>query len=48
MSEKYKFVDPEGTYFVTTTTVGWVDVFTRPELKHIVINSEVLPAEERS
>ena len=39
MSEKYKFVDPEGTYFVTTTTVGWVDVFTRPELKHIVINS---------
>ena len=39
MSEKYKFVDPEGTYFVTTTAVGWVDVFTRPELKHIVINS---------
>lgn len=39
MSEKYKFADPEGTYFVTTTAVGWVDVFTRPELKRIVINS---------
>ena len=39
MSEKYKFTDPEGTYFVMTTTVGWVDLFTRSELKHIVINS---------
>src|SRR6185295_14002218 len=39
MSEKYKFRDPNGTYFVTTTTVGWVDVFTRPELKKVVIDS---------
>jgi len=39
MSEKYKFVDPEGLYFTTTTTVGWIDVFTRPELKRIVIQS---------
>ena len=39
MSEKYKFGDPEGMYFVTSTVVGWVDVFTRPELKHIVIDS---------
>ncbi len=39
MSEKYKFNDPEGMYFVTMATVGWVDVFTRPELKQIVINS---------
>jgi len=39
MSEKYKFDDPEGIYFVTLTAVGWVDVFTRPELKFIVINS---------
>ena len=38
-SEKYKFGDPEGMYFVTSTVVGWVDVFTRPELKHIVIDS---------
>lgn len=26
MLEKYKFTDPEGMYFTTTTTVGWVDV----------------------
>ena len=39
MSEKYKFVDPGGTYFVTSTVVGWVDLFTRPELKHIIIES---------
>ena len=39
MSEKYKFRDPEGMYFTTMTTVGWVDIFTRPELKQVVINS---------
>ncbi len=39
MSEKYKFNDPNGTYFVTSTVVGWVDLFTRPELKHIIIES---------
>ena len=39
MSEKYRFGDPEGMYFVISTVVGWVDVFTRPELKHIVIES---------
>lgn len=39
MSEKYRFDDPHGTYFTTQTIVGWVDVFTRPELKMIVIDS---------
>ncbi|MBL7851198.1 MAG: transposase [Cyclobacteriaceae bacterium] len=39
MSEKYKFNDPQGTYFVTSTVVGWVDLFTRRELKHIIIES---------
>ncbi|GAB1445062.1 transposase [Flammeovirgaceae bacterium] len=39
MSEKYKFVDPEGIYFVTQTIVGWVDLFTRSELKHVIIDS---------
>ncbi len=39
MSEKYKFTDPNGIYFITTTTVGWVDVFTRPELKQVLIGS---------
>ncbi len=39
MSEKYKFNDPEGTYFITTSIVGWIDIFTRPELKHVIIDS---------
>jgi putative transposase len=39
MSDKYKFHDPAGTYFVTSTIVGWVDLFTRPELKHIITDS---------
>lgn len=26
-------------YFVTTTVVDWVDIFTRPRYKHIVIDS---------
>jgi RHS repeat-associated protein len=39
MSEKYKFHDPHGMYFVTMATVGWVDLFTRFELKHVIIDS---------
>ena len=39
MSEKYKFDDPNVMYFTTTTVVGWVDLFTRPQLKHIVLDS---------
>ena len=32
MSEKYKFHEPEGLYFVTSTVVHWIDLFAR---KHI-------------
>ncbi len=39
MSEKYKFRNPEGCYFVTCTIVHWIDLFTRKELKHVVIDS---------
>jgi putative transposase len=39
MSERYKFFDPAGMYFVTSTIIGWVDLFTRRESKHIVIDS---------
>jgi putative transposase len=39
MSEKYKFWDPEGVYFVTLSIVGWVDLFTRWELKHVILDS---------
>ena len=39
MSEKYKIDDPEGKYFVTLTVVHWIDIFTRKELKHVVLDS---------
>ena len=39
MSEKYKFRDHEGLYFVTCTVIHWIDLFTRKELKHLIIES---------
>ena len=39
MSRKYKFHDPDGTYFVTFAVVGWVDVFTRDDYRNILIGS---------
>ena len=39
MSDKYKFHDPTGMYFVTSTIVGWIDLFTRWELKQVILDS---------
>ena len=39
MSIKYKFSNPEGVYFVTFATVGWIDIFTRREYKEILLDS---------
>jgi REP element-mobilizing transposase RayT len=39
MSTKYKAVIPDSGYFVTITIVGWIDIFTRPEQKHAIIES---------
>ena len=39
MSDRYKITDIEAAYFVTLTTVGWVDVFTRLNQKLALINS---------
>ncbi|MGB3587966.1 MAG: transposase [Tunicatimonas sp.] len=39
MSEKYKFHDPEGIYFITMTVVYWIDLFTRTEFKHLYLDS---------
>jgi|GEM_PF-2045608 len=33
LSERYKFHDHEGSYFVTCTVVHWIDLFTRKHLK---------------
>lgn len=39
MSDKYKIKDKEKAYFITITTVGWIDVFTRPNHKKLIIDS---------
>jgi REP element-mobilizing transposase RayT len=39
MSRTYKFANPEGLYYITFATVGWVDVFTRRQYKDILIES---------
>jgi REP element-mobilizing transposase RayT len=39
MSTKYKANTTEDAYYITITTVGWVDVFTRLNQKYTIINS---------
>lgn len=39
MSTRYKILNPEGAYFLTLTTVGWIDVFSRKSYKDILIES---------
>ena len=39
MSEKYKIHNPEGMYFLTMTIVHWIDLFTRPELSDVLVES---------
>jgi REP element-mobilizing transposase RayT len=39
MSTKYKATSTEEAYFITITTVGWIDVFTRLNQKYVVINA---------
>ncbi|MCH7534225.1 MAG: transposase [Bacteroidetes bacterium] len=39
MSEKYKFFNSTDPYFVTSTIVNWIDLFTRKEFCHIIIDS---------
>lgn len=39
MSTKYKATQKDITYFITVTTVGWIDVFTRLRQKNVIINA---------
>ena len=39
MTKAYRFNNPDGIYFVTFTVVDWIDVFTRPVYKEIIIDS---------
>jgi putative transposase len=39
MSVKYKIIDQNGLNYLTLTTVGWIDLFTRQVYREIVIDS---------
>jgi REP element-mobilizing transposase RayT len=39
MSRKYKFRNPNGIYFVSFATVGWIDVLTRPIYRDILVEN---------
>lgn len=39
MSTRYKILNQHATYFLTITTVGWIDIFTRKECRDIIIES---------
>ena len=39
MSTKYKATMPDSGYFITMTTIGWVDLFTRLKQKYLIIDS---------
>jgi REP element-mobilizing transposase RayT len=39
MSTKYKATTTDEAYFITITTVGWVDIFTRVNQKYVIINA---------
>ena len=39
MSTKYKATTTEDAYFITITTVGWIDVFTRLSQKYIITDA---------
>jgi len=39
MSEKYKFHNPQGIYFVSFATVYWIDVFVRYRYFNVLLNS---------
>jgi REP element-mobilizing transposase RayT len=39
MSTKYKANVPGKAYFITITTVNWVDIFTRLKQRYLIVNS---------
>ncbi|MEZ5008112.1 MAG: transposase [Chitinophagales bacterium] len=39
MSSRYKINNPDGIYFLSFATVGWIDVFIRKEYKEVLVES---------
>lgn len=47
MSDKYAIRNKEGVYFLTLTVVDWIDVFTRPSLKDVIVDSLIYCQKEK-
>lgn len=47
MSSKYKINNPDGIYFITFASVGWVDALTRKDYKDIFIDSLLFCQQEK-
>ncbi len=39
MAFKYQVTDQNGIYFITSTVVDWIDIFTRRELAEVIVDS---------
>lgn len=39
MSRKYQIKNPEGLYFCTLTVVRWIDLFTRPRYRELLLEN---------
>jgi len=39
MSQKYKIYDQDRPYFITSTVIHWIDLFTRNEYRNVLIKS---------
>jgi REP element-mobilizing transposase RayT len=39
MRSRYRIIDPDGIYFITSTIVEWIPVFTKREYFEIIIDS---------
>jgi len=37
--DRYKILEQNGVYYITITVVYWVDIFTRKDYRHIIVDS---------
>lgn len=47
MSEKYKFRNPDGIYFITPTLVYWVDLFSKKAYCEVILESLIYCQKEK-
>jgi len=39
MLDKYKITNNDKAYFITSTVIGWIDLFTRINLKDVIVEN---------